>query len=120
MQVRAVEQWLDEGWSPWRVGYGLANLVALAVTVYIYVTQPHHPGAIWWLTAAVAVVALWALGEMFRWRIKYRRLLIAQQASSSEPLPLPIKKLLTDGKALQADLGSHMSWWGTDRLCPGG
>jgi len=40
VQVRAVEQWLDEGWSPWRVGYGLANLVALAVTVYIYVSQP--------------------------------------------------------------------------------
>ena len=84
------------------------------------VRQPHHPGALWWLMAAVAVVALWALGEMLRWRIKYRRLLIAQQASSSEPPPQPIGKLLTDGKELQANIGNHMSWWGADRLLPNG
>ena len=58
----AVEQWLDEGWSPWRIGYGLANLIAMIITVYVYARQPHHPGAIWWLMAAVAVAALWALG----------------------------------------------------------
>ncbi len=120
MQVHAVEQWLDEGWPPWRIGYGVANLTALTVTVYIYVRQPHHPGAIWWLMAAVVVVALWALGEMLRWRIKYRRLLIAQQESSSEPPPQPIGKLLTDGKELQANIGNHMSWWGADRLLPNG
>ena len=120
VQVRAVEQWLDEGWSTWRIGYGLANLIALAVSVYVYVRQPHHPGAIWWLMAAVAIIALWALGEMLRWRIKYRRLLMAQQATSSEPPTPPFRKLLTDGKGLQADIASHMSWFGTDRLLPRG
>ncbi len=120
VQVHALEQWLDEGWSPWRIGYGLANLIAMTVTVFVYVRQPHHPGAIWWLMAAVAIVALWALGEMLRWRIKYRRLLIAQQASSSELQPQPIRKLLTDGKELHADIANHASWWGADRLLTNG
>jgi len=30
----AVEQWLDEGWSPWRIGVGTVSLVSLGVTVY--------------------------------------------------------------------------------------
>ena len=120
VQIRAAERWLDEGWSPWRIGYGVANLIALTVTVYIYARQFHHPGAIWWLTAAVAVVALWALGEMLRWRIKYRRLLSAQQASSSEPPPQPISRLLAGGKELRANIGNHMAWWGANRLLPSG
>ena len=120
VQVHAVEQWLDEGWSPWRIGYGLANLIAMTVTVYVYARQPHHPGALWWLMAAVAIVALWALGEMLRWRIKYRRLLIAQQPSSSEHQPQVIRKLLTDGKELHANIANHASWWGADRLLPNG
>jgi hypothetical protein len=119
VELRAFERWIDEGWSPWRMGYGIASLIALAVTVYGYVREPHHPGAIWWLTAAVAIIALWALGEMLRWRIKCRRLLIAEKASSPEPLQA-IRRLLTDGKELQADIANHMSWWGTNRLLPQG
>lgn len=72
--MRTVERWLDEGWSPWRIGYGAVNLVALSVAVAGYVTHPHHPGAVWWLLAAVAVVAVWSLGEMARWRIRHNRL----------------------------------------------
>lgn len=120
VQIHAVERWLDEGWSPWRIAYGVANLIALTVTVYIYVRQPHHPGAVWWLMAALAVVALWALGEILRWRIKYRRLLAAQLASSSEPSPQSISKLLVNGKELLANIGNHMAWFGTNRLLPSG
>jgi hypothetical protein len=120
VQIHAVERWLDEGWTPWRIGYGAASLLALAVTVYAYAEQPHHPGAVWWLLTAVAVVATWALGEMLRWRIKYRRLVAAQQEASAKPPTQPISKLVADGKELQADIGSHMSWWGTDRLLPRG
>jgi hypothetical protein len=116
VQVRAVEHWLDEGWSPWRIGYGLANLIAMAVTVYVYAREPHHPGAVWWLLATVAIMALWALGEMLRWRIKYRRLFATQQKASSEYSPRAIRKLFTDGKELQADIAHQMSLFGTNRL----
>lgn len=120
MQIRAVEQWLDEGWSPWRIGYGAANLVALIVTMYAYARQPHHPGALWWLMAGVTVIAVWAFGEMLRWRIRYRRILISQHETSSEPSPRSIAWLLADGKELQANIGNHMAWWGSNRLLPSG
>jgi len=69
-----VERWLEEGWSPWRIAYGVASLVALGVTVVGYVAHPHHPGSVWWLLTAVAVVAAWALLEMVRWRTRHNRL----------------------------------------------
>lgn len=116
VQVPAVEHWLDEGWSPWRIGYGLANLIAMAVTVYVYAREPRHPGAVWWLLATVAIVAVWALGEMLRWRIKYRRLLTSQQKALPEPSPHAIRKLLNDGKRLQADIAHQMSFFGTNCL----
>ncbi len=50
------------------------SLVALIVTLASYATHPHHPRAVWWLTAAVAVFALWAFEEMLRWRIRHNRL----------------------------------------------
>ncbi|MGO9297930.1 MAG: hypothetical protein ACLP52_29280 [Streptosporangiaceae bacterium] len=119
MQIHAVERWLDEGWSPWRIGYGTANLIALLVALYQYAKHPHHPGAVWWLLAAVALTGVWALLEMLRWRIRYRRLLASHQASAPEARQ-PISKLLTDGKELRANIGNHMSWWGTNRLLPNG
>jgi hypothetical protein len=69
-----IEKWLDEGWSPWRIAYGTASLVALGVTVVGYAAHPHHPGPVWWLLAAIAVVAAWALLEMVRWRTRHNRL----------------------------------------------
>jgi len=101
VRVHAVERWLDEGWSPWRIGYGTTSLVATGVTLYGYISHPHHPAAVWWLLAAVAVIAVWALLEAARWRVKYRRL-----ASSSAARPKPIGKLFAEGKGLQADIGS--------------
>ena len=106
VQIHAVERWLDEGWSPSRIGYGTITLVATGVTLYGYVSHPRHPGAVWWLLAAVTVIAVWALLEAGRWRIKYQRLLAARQASSSASRSKPISKLLAEGKGLQADIGS--------------
>lgn len=119
MQVRAVERWLDEGWTPWRIAYGGTGLVATSAGVYGYAVAPHHPGAVWWLLAALAVVATWALSEAGRWRIKYRRLVRKLEASSS-PAAVPLNKLAADGQGLLANLGNHMAWWGTKRLLPDG
>ena len=119
VHLRVFERWLDEGWSPVRIGYGIVSLIITAVTVYLYARQAHHPGAIWWLMWAVVIVTVWAVSEMLRWRIKYRRLLIAQQVPTTPP-PQPIRKLLTDGKELHADIANHASWWGTNRLLPSG
>jgi hypothetical protein len=119
VQIHAVERWLDEGWSPWRIGYGTVTLVATGVAVYGYVREPHHPGAVWWLLAGTGVIAVWALGEMLRWRIKYRRLLAAREADPSASLPQPVSKLLAEGKGLQADIGSFSASWGANRPLPG-
>jgi hypothetical protein len=111
-----MERWLDEGWSPWRIGYGTTGLVATGVTLYGYISHPRHPGAVWWLLAAVAVIAAWALLEAGRWRIKYRRLLAARQASPSVSRSKPISKLLAEGKGLQADIGSVSAALGALRV----
>ena len=84
MRIPVIERWLDEGWSPWRIAVGAGSLVALGVTVVGYVAHPRHPGAVWWLLAAVAVVAVWALLEMVRWRVRYKRL--QQRPAGPEPL----------------------------------
>ena len=116
MQIHAVERWLDEGWSPWRIGYGTIGLVTTGVTLYGYISHPRHPGAVWWLLAAVAVIAIWALIEAGRWRIKYRRLLAARQASRSVSRSKSISQLLAEGKVLQADLGSVSAGLGALRV----
>lgn len=114
VQLRSVERWLDEGWSPWRIGYGLVGLVATSVSVYGYARQAHHPGAIWWLLAALSVVTTWALGEMFRWRAKYRRLLAShrvavpqrEMASKEGQTLRRLRKLFGDGRALLIDVAA--------------
>ena len=119
VQIRAAERWLNEGWSPWRIGYGTVALVATGVAVYGYVKEPHHPGAVWWLLAGAGVIAVWALGEMLRWRIKYQRLLAARLADPSTSQPQPVSRLLVEGKGLHADIGGFCASWGADRPLPG-
>ncbi len=116
MQIQAVERWLDEGWSPWRIGYGTIGLVATGVTLYGYISHPRHPGAVWWLLAAVAMIAVWALLETGRWRLKYRGLPAARQASPPASRSKPISKLLAEGKGLQADIGSVSAALGAMRV----
>jgi hypothetical protein len=72
--VHAVEQWLDEGWSPWRIGVGSLSLVSLGVTVFGYAAHPHHPGSVWWILGAAVVIIVWLLSEMLRWRVRHNRL----------------------------------------------
>jgi hypothetical protein len=67
-------RWLDEGWSPWRIGVGTISLVSLGVTVYGYAAHPHHPGSVWWLLGAALVMTVWSLSEMLRWRVRHNRL----------------------------------------------
>lgn len=124
MQIRAVERWLDDGWSPWGIAYGVVALVATVVSVYGYVSHPHHPGAVWWLLAAVGLVAVWALLEAMRWRIRYKRLLASKSAQKeAQPTSKPadpvwtlltaqaqkrtetvkaLRQLIADGRALQS------------------
>ena len=88
---KAVERWLDEGSSPLRIGYGLVSFVALVVAFVGYVAHPHHPGAVWWLLAAVAVIAVWALLEMVRWHVLHNRLqrrLAEYEPARNTPLPM--------------------------------
>jgi hypothetical protein len=70
---KPVRQWLDEGWSPWRIGYGLVSVALTVAGVVIFAAQ-HHLRGLGWLLAAVAVVAVWALMEMLLWRIRHNRL----------------------------------------------
>jgi hypothetical protein len=70
---KPVRQWLDEGWSPWRIGYGLVSVALTVAGVVIFAAQHHLRGLVW-LLAAVTVTAVWALMEMLRWRIRHNRL----------------------------------------------
>jgi hypothetical protein len=82
VRIRAVERWIDEGWSIWRIGYGTVALIATGVALFGYVVAPHHPGAQWWLLGGALVITVWALLEAARWRIKYQRLLVQRLVSS--------------------------------------
>lgn len=115
MQIRAVERWLDEGWSPWRIAYGTVALVGTVGAVYGYASHPHHPGAVWWLLGGALVVALWAMSEMMRWRIKYKRLQtsatgqdIAQATSqpSEAGTCTKLRNAIAGGRVLQSKIKS--------------
>ncbi|HEY5384882.1 MAG TPA: hypothetical protein VIJ56_06560 [Acidimicrobiales bacterium] len=69
-----IEQWLDRGWSLPRVMWGLVAAVSTVVTAIGYATHPHHPGAVWWVVAGLVLLAIWALSEMLRWRIRHNRM----------------------------------------------
>jgi hypothetical protein len=140
---RVVERWLDEGWSPWRIGYGVLGLVTLAVAVYGYLGQPRHRNVA--VIAGIAIIAVWALLEMARWRIRYKRLsavlaaipvtesqnsesvkskasatLRAIQASSRVETAERLRKLLGDGRVLHANLASTAPWgWHMPAVLPG-
>lgn len=77
-----VERWLDKGWSPFRVTWSALSAVGAVATAIGYAVHPHHPGAVWWLTIAVAIAAAWAISEMVRWRIRHNRLEAALQAAT--------------------------------------
>jgi hypothetical protein len=79
MQIQAIEQWVDGGWSPWRIASALITAVVTVAAVLGYVASAHHPGSVWWVMAGVGVLTLWALSEMLRWRIKYKRLLASRE-----------------------------------------
>jgi len=129
VRIRAVEQWLDEGWSPWRIGYGTITLVATVVAVYGYISQQHHPGAVWWLLAALSVITGWSLSEMMRWRVKYKRLQATTSALASERASKQrasiasreankaarLRKLYGDGRVLKSTI-SHYTQFEGDTL----
>jgi hypothetical protein len=117
VQIHAVERWLDEGWSPWRIGYGAANLIALTVTVYVYAKEPRHPGAVWWLLAAVAVAAPGLSVKCCGRGLSTGGCL--RQPTTLSASALSVSKLLAEGKGLQADIGSFTASWGPSRPLPG-
>ncbi len=143
MRVRAVERWLDEGWSPWRIGYGVLGLVTLTAAVYGYVSQSRHRNVA--VIAGIAIIAVWALLEMVRWRIRYKRLsaaltvihntesqnvesakskasaiLRAVEASSQAEADKRLRKLLRDGRVLHANHGATAPWgWRMATVLPG-
>jgi hypothetical protein len=74
--------WVREGWPLPQVVVRVMGVVITAATIYGYVSKPHGPGAAWWLAAAFAVVALWAISEMIRLKIRHRP---PDTGSSSHP-----------------------------------
>jgi hypothetical protein len=127
VRIRVVERWLHEGWSPWRIGYGTVGLIGTVVAVYGYVSHPRHPGAAWWMLAAVSVIAVWALLEMSRFRILYRRAMTAAKATqqySSEAVAAVkarkeaetarrLRKLFGDGRVLLTEIGTDSTYPGS-------
>jgi hypothetical protein len=63
-----VERWLDDGWSLWRVIYGVVGFVIVVATVTAYAATAHHPGAVWYLVATMVAMIAWLVPEMLRWR----------------------------------------------------
>jgi hypothetical protein len=88
--------------------------VATGVSIYAYARQAHHPGAVWWLLAALSVITTWTVGEMLRWRAKYRRSLNSHQAAVSQhemarkeaETRRRLRKLFGDGRALLIDVAA--------------
>jgi hypothetical protein len=96
---RAIERWLEEGWSLWRIVSGAGSAVIALAAVVAYVTHPHRFTA--WLTIFVAAVAFWAVLEMIRWRILFRRLQRQTAASAeapSEPWGTPLFDVIPGGR----------------------
>jgi AAA domain len=63
-----VERWLDDGWSLWRVIYGVVGFVIVVATVTAYAATAHHPGAVWYLVATMVAMIAWLVPEILRWR----------------------------------------------------
>jgi hypothetical protein len=72
--VRAFDKWLDEGWSLGRIVYSGASAVVLIAAIVGYARHPHHLSGAWWVALGMAAIALWAVLEMMRWRIRHNRL----------------------------------------------
>jgi len=83
MAVASVEKWLDRGWSPLRIGYALLSALLTVSGALTYVKERHHPGAIWYLVGALAVVILYLAIEVLRWRTKHHRLALKQRTIES-------------------------------------
>ena len=66
--------WVREGWPLAQVVVRVVTAVITGATIYAYVRKPHGPGAAWWLAAAFAIAALWAILEMVRLKIRHRPL----------------------------------------------
>lgn len=69
-----VENWLEKGWSFPRVAGTMLSAIATVGFFVTYASQPHHPGAVWWVVGGLVVVALWLALEMVRWRWRHNRL----------------------------------------------
>src|SRR5271155_3034977 len=65
------QSWLDDGWSPWRVGWGALSGSITVLTVVAYVRQRHNPGGTGYALVAAMVVILYLGSEVVRWRIKH-------------------------------------------------
>jgi hypothetical protein len=83
MARATVDKWLNEGWSPLRIGYALVSAILTASGAATYVKERNHPGAIWYLVGALAVVVVYLTAEVMRWRTKHRRLEAKQKAMQS-------------------------------------
>jgi len=82
MAWKPVEKWLEDDWSPLRVVWGTVTGVLTIASVAAWVRERHHPGGVWYLTAAFLLVALLAAEEALRWRTKHHRAITEKNSKS--------------------------------------
>jgi hypothetical protein len=113
---RAANHWINDGWTPWRLAYGALSLLMLTISVYGWVSQPRHRSIA--VIIGAAAIAMWAIVEMTRWRIRYRRL--AAKVDADQGGAKRLRDLFGDGQVLYANLGGTAVWgWRMARGLPG-
>jgi hypothetical protein len=78
------ESWLEKGTFFPRFAWTIVAAAATAVCVLGYAVHPHHPGAVWWVVAALALLSLWSVSEVIRLRIRHSRLVVDHAGSTRD------------------------------------
>jgi hypothetical protein len=67
-----LDRWLSTGWSLPRIILNGLSLITLVVTVVVYFGQSHDVPI--WSAGLFGALAIYAVPEMIRWRLRFRRL----------------------------------------------
>ena len=67
-------------WVFWAVG-----AIGLVATTRAYLIHPHHPGAVWWLVAALGIVAVRLVADVITTRWRAHRVRVRQRRIRGAP-----------------------------------